>query len=819
MLNWRKEKGGANAASKPAQKAKAGSGANATPERKSRPVAETDSHENAASPTGPDNRRRLGEMLVGEGIISQKQLDEALDKKENHGGFVGQILVELGHIRQNDLISFLVKQCKIPHISLADYHINNELLSLVPEEICVQHGLLPIDKLGKILTVAMVDPLDADALEAVRQACPDLRIKPILCDWNHFSPACERLFSRSSDGVQKVTASSLGLSETAPQPPKQESETPPSAETAESTPSTEPVMPKGPQEAEIEVAVDARVKADLAPETKQAPASTPAPVVNIDAEQIAAHLREGMRDVIASLEQSRNVPPAPAPVVNIDAEQIAAHVRDGMRDVIASLEQARNASAAPAPDYAELGKLMRESVEQGMAKSTASLLKGMQVSLVQAAAAKKDGDKEAVSTAQIAEALRLSIEETMQKTLGELSKNIQNNSPKIELPAVPSAGELAKAVGESMQQALGTMAQEFSAIVEKESKRSEDTQQALMALHEAFAGNKSADAAQSAQLMEIAEAAKRAAQTAEKAIESIKEAKEAEEKALSKDNVREFPGAARKNAESDLNAMDALDSPGLAARTNEQVRAALENERPIPGYTFGDFVPGKTNELTVTLCKALADRQFADLTPFYLYGGVGLGKSHLFNAIGNNIMAKNPDMRIGYVSAGMMARKFTKALAEDHALEVRGRYCDLDVLLIDDIHLLADKPSAQEEVLYILDAFLHEARPILLAGNASPDKLSRLDPCLASRLFSGVVSSVRAPEQAARIEMLTRMAHSAEADVPKDIVKLIAMQIQDDMRKMTGALRKVIAYARVSGHAIDKNLAGEVLSQLGVDAA
>ena len=891
MLNWRKEKGGANAASKPAQKAKAGSGANATPERKSRPVAETDSHENAASPTGPDNRRRLGEMLVGEGIISQKQLDEALDKKENHGGFVGQILVELGHIRQNDLISFLVKQCKIPHISLADYHINNELLSLVPEEICVQHGLLPIDKLGKILTVAMVDPLDADALEAVRQACPDLRIKPILCDWNHFSPACERLFSRSSDGVQKVTASSLGLSETAPQPPKQESETPPSAETAESTPSTEPVMPKGPQEAEIEVAVDARVKADLAPETKQAPASTPAPVVNIDAEQIAAQLREGMRDVIASLEQSRNaspapapivnidaeqiaahvrdgmrdviasleqsrnasaapapivnidaeqiaahvrdgmrdviasleqsrsVPPAPAPVVNIDAEQIAAHVRDGMRDVIASLEQARNASAAPAPDYAELGKLMRESVEQGMAKSTASLLKGMQVSLVQAAAAKKDGDKEAVSTAQIAEALRLSIEETMQKTLGELSKNIQNNRPKIELPAVPSAGELAKAVGESMQQALGTMAQEFSAIVEKESKRSEDTQQALMALHEAFAGNKSADAAQSAQLMEIAEAAKRAAQTAEKAIESIKEAKEAEEKALSKDNVREFPGAARKNAESDLNAMDALDSPGLAARTNEQVRAALENERPIPGYTFADFVPGKTNELTVTLCKALADRQFADLTPFYLYGGVGLGKSHLFNAIGNNIMAKNPDMRIGYVSAGMMARKFTKALAEDHALEVRGRYCDLDVLLIDDIHLLADKPSAQEEVLYILDAFLHEASPILLAGNASPDKLSRLDPCLASRLFSGVVSSVRAPEQAARIEMLTRMAHSAEADVPKDIVKLIAMQIQDDMRKMTGALRKVIAYARVSGHAIDKNLAGEVLSQLGVDAA
>jgi chromosomal replication initiator protein len=171
------------------------------------------------------------------------------------------------------------------------------------------------------------------------------------------------------------------------------------------------------------------------------------------------------------------------------------------------------------------------------------------------------------------------------------------------------------------------------------------------------------------------------------------------------------------------------------------------------------------------------------------------------------------------VSAGMMARKFAKAMAEDHAVEFRGRYCDMDMLLIDDIHLLAQKASAQEEMLYILDAFLHEGRAILLAGNASPDKLGGLDPCLASRLFSGVVSAVRAPEQAARVEILNLLAQSAQAEVPEDIVTLIAMQIQDDMRKMTGALRKVIAYSRVSGHAIDKNLAGEVLSQLGVDAA
>ena len=221
----------------------------------------------------------------------------------------------------------------------------------------------------------------------------------------------------------------------------------------------------------------------------------------------------------------------------------------------------------------------------------------------------------------------------------------------------------------------------------------------------------------------------------------------------------------------------------------------------------------------MTLCRALAAGQVDDLTPFYLYGGVGLGKSHLFNAIGNTIMAENPDLRIGYVSAGMFARKFARALADDATIAFRDRYCEMDILLIDDIHLLAQKQSAQEEALYLLDAFYHEERPILLAGNAPPEKLGGLDPCLASRLFSGVVSCVRAPERTARVEILSRLARQAQADVPEDIVRLIATQIQEDMRKMTGALRKVIAYARVSGHAIDKNLAGEVLSQLGVDAA
>lgn len=800
MLSWRRDKVGEKRPVDPSEKAKPSTQRDEIPERKSRPVSGSEPKNNAAEATGPDNRRRLGEMLVGEGIITQEQLDEALRKKEKNGGFVGQVLVELGHIKQNELISFLVKQCKIPHISLADYHISDELLSLVSEEVCVQHSLLPIDKLGKILTVAMVDPLDADALEAVRQVCPDLRIKPILCDWNHFAPACERLFKKGKGSA--VTASSFGLSEQAPA--ESEEEPADSAEEAEQTeqePAAEPVP----------------TDSQAAPESDKQ--SSRKPVEDTEKAEIEVAVEPPARP------GARPAPAAPAPAPGASAEEIAEKLRDSMRDalgdVVASIEKkTQSAPAAPAPDYAAMSELMRESVEQGMAKSTESLLKGMQASLAQAALAKSSDGDSGASMVHIAEALRANIDETMQKTVGELTKSLQAANPKIEIPAMPTADELAKAMGHSMQEAMGALAQQFSAAMEHETKRADDTQQILLAFQEALAGSKNSDNAQTERIIEVAEAARRAAETAEKAIIAMQEAQAAAAESAQQDNVHEFPAsAARKIAEPDLNALDALDSPGLAARTNEQVRAALENEHPIPGYTFADFIGGKTNELTVTLCKALAAGQVNDLTPFYLFGGVGLGKSHLLNAIGNTVVAKNPDLRIGYVSAGMMARKLNKAFAEEHTAAFRERYCDMDMLLIDDIHLLAQKASAQEEMLYILDAFLHEERPILLAGNASPEKLSGLDPCLASRLFSGVVSCVRVPEQTARIEILTRMAQYAQADVPEDIVRLIAMQIQDDIRKMTGALRKVIAYARVSGHAIDKDLAGEVLSQLGVDAA
>ena len=167
------------------------------------------------SPDGIVNpRARLGEMLVQEGVVTQGQLDEALTLQQEQGGFLGNTLVSLRYLDQSTLMSFLVKQAKIPHISLLDYGVNEDLFEIVPKDLCLKHLCIPIDRLGKILTVAMVNPFDADALESVRATCPDLKIKPILCDYNHFDQVARKHLEGPASAVKEdedVSAQSFGL--------------------------------------------------------------------------------------------------------------------------------------------------------------------------------------------------------------------------------------------------------------------------------------------------------------------------------------------------------------------------------------------------------------------------------------------------------------------------------------------------------------------------------------------------------------------------------------------------------------------------------
>lgn len=203
----------------------------------------------AAVQEGPVTASGLPELLLAEGKVTEAQLQAAMVKQIETGAFIGEILIADGVLDQDSLISFLAKHCKIPHLSLLDYLIDKEIVKILPEEICLRFRLVPIDKLGKNLTVAMVNPLDSEALEQVRAHCPELRIKPILCASNHFEIVIKRLFNiEDKGGPASLSASSLGLKmpskkAAAPQPTDLPSATP--------APSPPPVFAAAPAPSEL----------------------------------------------------------------------------------------------------------------------------------------------------------------------------------------------------------------------------------------------------------------------------------------------------------------------------------------------------------------------------------------------------------------------------------------------------------------------------------------------------------------------------------------------------------------------------------------
>jgi len=176
----------------------------------------------------------LSQVLMQEGQISEEQMNLALAKQKESGKFIGEILMEEGIIDEKSFISFLAKHCKIPHLSLLDYLIDAEILQLLPRDVCIQYRVIPIDKLGKNLTVAMVNPLDTNALKKVQEYCPDLRLKPILCAYNHFEQVVKKVFSDGEPKAQReMSMSSFGFRLHSPDdPPEETPQTPGAQDTA-----------------------------------------------------------------------------------------------------------------------------------------------------------------------------------------------------------------------------------------------------------------------------------------------------------------------------------------------------------------------------------------------------------------------------------------------------------------------------------------------------------------------------------------------------------------------------------------------------------
>jgi chromosomal replication initiator protein DnaA len=256
-----------------------------SPAKDTRPVQPAQPAQSAVQPAAP--RRdvdvkspgsRLGEILVEEKIITASQLEQGLAKRQAEGGFLGQALIELGHLDQDTLTLVLVKQCKIPHLNLLEYSISPDMRGLIPLELCRRYNVLPVDKMGKILTVAMVDPLNPGALEALRAAFPELRIKPILCDWPDFEAVFQQFVPVKSKAPHAESSVAAPM-----QPPV----------------SAAPAVP--PPDSEPNPAPAPMPRAD---DTAHTLVSPPVPTNSpVEVEEIRTAIRDGMRESMADLER------------------------------------------------------------------------------------------------------------------------------------------------------------------------------------------------------------------------------------------------------------------------------------------------------------------------------------------------------------------------------------------------------------------------------------------------------------------------------------------------------------------------------------
>jgi hypothetical protein len=240
------------------------------------------------------------------------------------GEFLGQILVDQGAIEQSVLTTFLVKQCRIPHLNLLDYSIDGEIVQLLPEDLCLEHSLLALDTLGNTLTIAMVNPLDMEALRKVRSHCPERRIKPILCEWTHFQQVAARVLNSKQDAIE---VNRFGL----PEEQKSKPEKPAEAQS-------------GPEQAPHAAQAPASVEGQAAG-THLAAAAATAPLTEDIAEAIRHSVAEAMHEAVAQLS-----PPPPEPP-DTDIENTLQQLGDELRETLGALKTSVDDAARRPPPF------------------------------------------------------------------------------------------------------------------------------------------------------------------------------------------------------------------------------------------------------------------------------------------------------------------------------------------------------------------------------------------------------------------------------------------------------------------------------------
>ncbi len=233
-----------------------------------------------------------------------------------------------------------------------------------------------------------------------------------------------------------------------------------------------------------------------------------------------------------------------------------------------------------------------------------------------------------------------------------------------------------------------------------------------------------------------------------------------------------------------------------------------------PKYTFDTFIIGNSNRFTHAACFAVAESPAKAYNPLFIYGGVGLGKTHLMHAIGQYIMSHNPKLKVFYVTSEKFTNELINSIRDDKTVEFRNKYRGMDILLVDDIQFLAGKERTQEEFFHTFNTLYEANKQIIISSDRPPREIPTLEDRLRSRFEWGLITDIQPPDLETRIAILRKKSQLENLTVPDDTIVFIANKIQSNIRILEGALNRVIARSSFNGEEITPEMAADVLKDI-----
>jgi chromosomal replication initiator protein len=262
--------------------------------------------------------------------------------------------------------------------------------------------------------------------------------------------------------------------------------------------------------------------------------------------------------------------------------------------------------------------------------------------------------------------------------------------------------------------------------------------------------------------------------------------------------------------------------PRVSPPEASAARAMIENEPVVvpenaqlnARYVFDEFVVGSSNRFAHAAALAVADNPARAYNPLFIYGGAGLGKTHLIQAIGHRVIEKHAKMRISYVSAEGFMNDLILAIRSGITHEFKDRYRNIDILLIDDVHFLAGKESTQEEFFFTFNALHNANKQIVVTSDRPPKEIPTLQERLTSRFEWGLIADIQPPDTETRIAILRKKVEKEHIPIPDDVIQLIAENAKSNIRELEGSLIKLLAYSSLASREITADMARDVLADM-----